>query len=336
MTQQDKPTSTLTPQAVLEAYDAKDYITAMVIGKFVASDGDANTQALLGYMLEHGQGGDVDITEAISWYKKAAAQGQTDAMVALGELALAGQGGLSRTGALSWFTKAAKVDRTDAMLALARLYDGGKGILPNPAEARSWRIKAANLGDAQAARELGDDSFDTNSVEALKWYEKAAALGDIDSAYIAAIMYAENYEIKPNNARMTELLAQAAQAGHPAAMADYGLLVYQGNGVERSAEQAALWFEKSAHAGDPEGRFLYAYTLAKGDGIAQDFEEAYYWLLRAESDTPTTLGTSSDYDKDRTELKRRLEDNVASEILTRARKRVASENLFSGQNTTGP
>jgi TPR repeat protein len=325
----------LTPQAVLEAYRAEDYATALVIGKFVASDGDADTQTLMGYMLMHGQGGNIDMPQALIWYKKAAAQGQTDAMIALGEIALSGQAGLSRTSALSWFTKAAKLDRTDAMRALASLYAGGKGILPNSAEARAWRVKAVNLGDAQAARELGDDSFAKNSVEALTWYEKAAALGDIDSAYIAAIMYAENYEIKPDNRRMTDLLAQAANAGHPAAMADYGLLVYQGNGVDRSAKQAALWFEKSAEAGDLEGRFLYAYTLAKGDGTAQNFEEAYYWLLRADADALTSSASNSDYDKDRTELKRRLENNVSSEILTRARKRVASENLLLRKSKTG-
>jgi len=77
------------------------------------------------------------------------------------------------------------------------------------------------------------------------------------------------------------LMKQAAVGGIAAAQADYGLLVYQGAGVERDIDAAARWFEKSANNGDKEGQFLYAFTLAKGEGVEQSYEEAYYWLLKS-------------------------------------------------------
>jgi TPR repeat protein len=324
------PTETTKPisyETALEAYEAGDYATALIHGKVAGSGGNADAQVMVGHILMQGENGLVDRLDAAKWFLKAAKQGHTDAMVALGELGLTNSGGLSHSDAVNWLTKAADRGRTDAMRALADTYLHGKGTPPDREKAREWLIKAANFGDAFAERSLGDLHFETNAPLALEWYEKAASHGDNDAAYIAAIMYAENFDIRPNAKRAAELLAQAANAGIAPAQADYGLLVYQGNGVERSAEQAAQWFQKSAKGGDPEGRFLYAFTLAKGDGIAKSFEEAYYWLLRAEQETGNT--GVDDYDKDRAELRKRLEANVDAAILQKARTRAASDRLTS-------
>jgi len=86
--------------------------------------------------------------------------------------------------------------------------------------------------------------------------------------------------------------------------------------VTKSDTEAAKWFEKSAKGGDKEGQFLYAFTLAKGEGVTQNFEEAYYWLLKSDK------SGNDDYDKDRAELKKRLEANVDAAVLARARARV--------------
>ena len=129
-------------------------------------------------------------------------------------------------------------------------------------------------------------------------------------------MYAENFNIRPDNTKSAKWLEKAATGGHAAAQADYGLLVYQGYGAPRSVENAARWFEKSAQGGDSEGQFLYAFTLAKGEGVPQDFEEAYYWLLKSGS------SGVDDYDKDKETLKKRLEENVDKAVLDRARARV--------------
>jgi len=163
---------------------------------------------------------------------------------------------------------------------------------------------------------LGDSYFEKDPKQALEYYEQAADAGHVEAAYIAGVMYAENFEIRPNAVKSASLLQQAAEGGHAAAQADYGLLVYQGYGATKSDKEAAKWFEKSAKGGDKEGQFLYAFTLAKGEGVAQSFEEAYYWLLKSDK------SGNDDYDKDRAELKKRLEANVDRAVLDRARARV--------------
>jgi len=93
------------------------------------------------------------------------------------------------------------------------------------------------------------------------------------------------------------------------------MTVYQGAGVEKDIKSAAKWFERAAKSGDSEGQFLYAFTLAKGEGVEQNYEDAYYWLLRS--------GESGvdDYNKDRAELRKRLEANIDEDVLNRARSR---------------
>lgn len=324
------PTETVKPisyETALEAYEGGDFATALIHGKVAGSGGNPDAQVLVGHILVRGESGLTDDRDAAKWFLKAAKQGHTDGMVALGELGLANQGGLTPSDARNWLEQAANKGRTDAMRALADIYYTGKGTAPDAVKGENWLVKATNYGDAFAERRLGDLNFDKDPNTALQWYEKAASHGDHEAAYIAAIMYVENLDIKPNSKRAAELLAQAADAGIPEAEADFGLMVYQGNGVKRSAEEAAEWFRRSAEGGDAEGRFLYAYTLAKGDGVPRSFEDAYFWLLMADTDT----GASGivEYDKDRRELKKRLENNVDPEILQRARKRATNTRLTS-------
>lgn len=311
-------------ETALSAYESGDYANALAHGKFAGLGGDVDAQTMVGYILMNGLAGPTQKNDAVDWYMKAAGSGNADAMVALGELALGSYGGLSPSDAVKWLTRAADKGRTDAMLALAEIYIKSKGTAPDRTAARNWLVKATYFGDAQAARKLGDFYFETTPTEALIWYEKSAANGDAESAYIAAIMYAENYDIKPNASKAAKLLRQAALAGLPAAQADYGLVVYQGNGVARSMDQAAKWFKISAENGDPEGQFLYAFTLAKGEGVKQSYEDAYYWLLQAEKAKPNNI---EQYDQSRTELKKRLEANVDAAVLSRARARAKPDKL---------
>jgi len=51
-----------------------------------ADKGDALAQTALGFMYEHGRGVEADVASAVSWYRKAAAQGSSDAQNRLDEL----------------------------------------------------------------------------------------------------------------------------------------------------------------------------------------------------------------------------------------------------------
>lgn len=309
-------------EAALEAYQNGKYDKALSLGKTAARSGSSDAAVLVGHILRKGESATPNYTEAKRWYDMAAVKGHPDALVALGEMGIREQGGVTPTDSISYLSRAADSGRTDAMRVLADLYRTGKGTKADPKQAQYWLEKAAQSFDFQGMKALGDSLFETDPKAALKAYEKAAGAGDVEAAYIAGVMYAENFDIRPNEQKSADWLRIAAEGGHAAAMADYGLLVYQGVATQRSETEAAAWFNKSAERGDSEGQFLYAFTLAKGEGVTQNFEEAYYWVLKSIKSAKKLQGTDF-YEKDRLALKERLEDNVNPDIITRATARAA-------------
>ena len=303
----------------LNAYELMDYVTALTHAKVAAAQGHAEAQVMTAHILTTGDAGIKDDAMAADMYRKAALQKNVDAYMGLGGMAMRSQAGLTPSDAMQWFSAAAQTGRRDAMRAIGEMYLKGQGIPPNPEKAKHWLDKASQNGDVLADRKMADSLFESDPVKALEHYEKAAAAGDNEAAYIAAVMYEENLNVRPNTNRMAALLKQAAESGHPPAQADYGLLAYQGRGVTQNIATAAEWFKKSAVGGDSEGRFLYAFILAKGEGIQQNFEEAYYWLLKSGDSTVST------YNQDRIKLRERLEQNVERSVLDRARARLKSE-----------
>jgi len=308
--------SAITFEDALRRFEAGDKKAALAYASTAAHKGSADAAVMAGYILRKGEAGYVNLEHARAWYNMAALKNHPDALVALGEMAIRNEAGLTQADAISYLTRASEMGRTDAMRALSDLYRTGQGTQVNSAQSEKLLQKASASFDKDATKRLGDSYFEKDPKKALGYYEQAAEAGHIEAAYIAGVMYAENFEIRPNSTRSAALLKQAAEGGHAAAQADYGLLVYQGVGATRSESEAAKWFEKSARGGDSEGQFLFAFTLAKGEGVSQSFEDAYYWLLKS--------GQSNvdDYDKDRAELKKRLEANVDPAILSRARARL--------------
>jgi len=59
----------------LDAYQNKDYVTALKEWRPLVERGDANAQYNLGLMYHNGQGVNQDITRAHMWYNIAALQG---------------------------------------------------------------------------------------------------------------------------------------------------------------------------------------------------------------------------------------------------------------------
>ncbi len=297
------------------AYEGGDFVRALSLSESAASSGHTESQVMAAHILLRGKAGILDYTKAADLYRLAAAQNNADAQMGLGEMALRSLAGLTPSDAMPWFSLAAQAGRQDAMRAIGEMYLKGQGIAPDPDKAADWLARAADFGDDMADRKMADSLFDTDPAKALTFYEKAAAKGDNEAAYIAALMYDENLEIRPNSEKMVALMRQAADSGHAAAQADYGLWVYQGRGMNPDATEAARWFAKSAQGGDQEGQFLYAFTLAKGEGVPRNYEEAYYWLLKS--------GESgvSEYDQDRVVLRQRLEANVDPAILAKAKAR---------------
>jgi TPR repeat protein len=304
----------------LTAYQSGDMGRALRLGKSSANAGNLDAAVMVGHILRKGEAGSINLPEARRYFEIGAVRGHPDALVALGEMGLDGSAGLTDEDAYAYFLRASEVGRTDATLALAEMTRAGRGVAKSADGERELLERAIASFDKGATKRLADTYLETDPQRALALYEEAAEAGDADAAYAAGIMYAQAFDIRPNEERSAYWLGRAAQAGHPTAQADYGLLVYQGAGVPRDELQAADWFRQSAENGDTEGMFLYAFTLAKGEGVPQDFGESYYWLLKSGE------STVDDYQEDRAVLRQRLEDNVDPEVLATASARFTAED----------
>ena len=110
-----------------------------------ANQGDAEAQAKLGFMYEHGQSVDKDLLIAFKWYKLAAEQGVAWAQTNLGLAYINGRGVQKNDAeAAKWFRRSALQGNIKSQEILGVLYDEGKGVPENYNEAIEW-INPSNL-----------------------------------------------------------------------------------------------------------------------------------------------------------------------------------------------
>ena len=94
-----------------------------------------------------------DYAAAVSWYRKAADQGNADAQYNLGVMYDQGQGvPQDYAAAVSWFRKAADQGYAHAQFNLGLMYDEGQGVPQDYAQAHMWfNLAAANLPERETA-----------------------------------------------------------------------------------------------------------------------------------------------------------------------------------------
>jgi uncharacterized protein len=105
-------------------------------------------------MHEKGSGVTWDEAEAVRLYRRAAEGGDADAMANLALMYEDGRGVANEVEAVRLYRLAADAGSTDAMVNLDSMYEEGLGVEPDPAEARKWYGKAAELGDEDAREAL--------------------------------------------------------------------------------------------------------------------------------------------------------------------------------------
>jgi TIR domain/Sel1 repeat len=128
-----------------------------------------------------GEGVPQDYAQALSWYRKAAEQGNAPAQCNLGIMYQKGQGvPQDYAQAVSWYRKAAEQGNAPAQNGLGIMYEAGHGVPQDYAQAVSWYRKAAEQGDAAAQFNLGvmyeaGLGVSQNYVQAYKWYSLAVS-----------------------------------------------------------------------------------------------------------------------------------------------------------------
>ena len=164
------------------------------------------------------------------------------------------------TEAITWWRKAAEQGNMEAEVALATCLTGGWGLpVPDGVEGAKWNRKAAEQGNGDAAFELGMAYEDGNGVpmdgaEAVKWFRRAEDLGDDLAKGTAETMighiYAKGECVAKDDREAVKWYRKAAEHGIDLAQEKLGRAYLLGNGVPKDSEEAIKWFQKAAHNGN--------------------------------------------------------------------------------------
>lgn len=112
-------------------FEAKEYAKAFDLFENSAKEGNAQSQYFLGHLYQEGLGIQKNIIKARSWYKKAALQGNVQAQLQFGLLALEDYD----PEGIKWLEQAANKGNLEAEINLGILYANGIGVRQDQGEA---------------------------------------------------------------------------------------------------------------------------------------------------------------------------------------------------------
>jgi uncharacterized protein len=148
-----------------------------------AAENVVNAQYRYGRLLAEGRGVPQNFEEARYWLQEAANKNMPEALLDLAALNIQGLGGPRDDGAAcELFERAAAQGNSDAMFALGALYGGGHEVAADRAQSLSWYRQAAERKHPRAALMLGKYlrsgiATEPNLEEAHKWFSFAVTAG---------------------------------------------------------------------------------------------------------------------------------------------------------------
>lgn len=271
--------------------------------KRLAETGSAPYQSLLG-RIYHGDLPEFgtrhpDYAEALRWWKKAAAQGDGGAEVALGNAYSDGRGTAADAAqAIRWYERAAGRGDKAADLNLARAYLFGRGGTPRNAEKVRFHLARADQSDDPDIRkqvaDLRNPIFRWVNAQGqidLPGLRSAAEAGDREAQRLLGTAYLQGDMGLPKSlADAYPWWLKAAAQGEPEAMNNVGYTLYQGLLGKTDFVAARLWFEKAARAGFSNSMVSLARMNERGEAGKPDPKKALDWLLKAgEANNPQAI-----------------------------------------------
>ncbi len=144
-----------------------------------AEQGNPASQFQLGVAYDQSQGVTRNLSEAASWYRKAADKGYAVAQNSLGSLYQYGEGiPQDNKEAMLWYKKAAEQDYGEAYTNLGYMYDGGLGVEQDKQKAVRLYHKGAEKSSLNAMLNLGisywkGEGVSSDLVQAYMWLNLA-------------------------------------------------------------------------------------------------------------------------------------------------------------------
>lgn len=265
--------------------DEQDYAEAVKWYRKAAEQGNVDAMNSLGVCYYEGYGVAQDYAEAVKWFRRAEREGNTSALYHLGKCYALGTGVTQDYPKGMYYYRKAAEQGIAAAQAFLDIFDPrGNGI--TPAEAVEWYRKAADQGNATAQYNLGQYYEDGNGVaqdytEAVKWYRKAAEYGNSDAQLALGLCYEEGKGVTQNYTEAVKWYRKAAEQGDAVAQNNLGVCYYYGNGVAQDYAEAVKWYRKAAEQGNANAQCELGLCYFWGEGVTRDYAKAVKWFRKA-------------------------------------------------------
>jgi TonB family protein len=240
------------------------------------------------FFYENGLLVEEDTQQALSYARRAAATGDSEALHTLAKMLLADaeKGSQEASEGLRALEKAAGQAYLPAIRDLAEAYDDGKITEQDFDLAWAFFNLGAAKGDAFCLMSCGLmlENGRGRSVDypfAIIFYKQASDVGNSFASYRLASLYYSPPSasgLKPDYGKARIFGERAAASGRESAWFILGNLYQHGLGVAVSLNRAFECFEKGAREGHVKSQNRLGWLLLNGFGVEQDAKEAAVWF----------------------------------------------------------
>ncbi len=188
--------------------------------------------------------------------------------------------------AFKYFKLAANNGESLAMLTLGNMYGSGIGVTQDMNQAVFWYQQAIKLDNVQAMNYLGliyrdgVNGVTKNPLEAIRLFNLAALKHDAKGYFNLGYMYQNGIGIKVDYNTAIGYYTQAANLGDVYAMDNLGMIYNKGMGVSIDNQKALKWYTLAAAKGDANAACNIGVIYFEGtNGVDKNYELAKSWLI---------------------------------------------------------
>lgn len=212
----------------------------------------------LALLYQEGKGVAQDIPRAVALYQGPAEAGHPRAQNNLGLIYTRGEGGVAQDYALAveWYEKAAERGLAVAMTNLGVMYENGFGVDPDEERAKELyrlaaKVSAGGAGDGAGPLLVYDDRLLPPDPARVQDYLTAARAGDPLAQFMLGYLQADAAQSARDYRAAAFWFRQSAERGMSAAMANLGLLHFEGKGALQDYVEGYKWLTLAAVGGQP-------------------------------------------------------------------------------------
>lgn len=238
----------------------------------------------LAYMYDHGRGVSPDDATARTYYERGCNAGDGRGCYSIGLLYEYGDGGPMDLGeAVRHYDLACQLE-DEHCTYIGYMYEHGRGVGIDVNKARGFYERACDGDDARACAAMGymkDDGIAgaKDAVGAAAYYEKACGL---DDAYCVdyGVMYENGRGVPRDESKAAELYGRSCEADDKHCTYS-GYMYYWAKGVGQDHYRARLLYKRGCEANDDRGCYSLGQMHYDGEGGAKDTAQGLTYIRRA-------------------------------------------------------